>query len=1090
MENARFACLAVWYLMSFLSPVATVQAAPALNALVAEYQDQFTTATGAVQILQQAGFNVTSLNLAAAPNLTGIDLVLFGSFVSEHPSYASFIAANTVSLQQFVTNGGVLVQMTQADQTESAPAFLPSSLQAIRADPDFSELWMTSGEHPLLEGLPRGGGNQIIIPDHLNHGPNWEAFTQQSSFRVLLASDPQIANYALLEGVHGTGRIVLASLFLDKLYRNGSLIATQAVADISLQFFRNLSSYVALVRAGSAPDVAATVPPPPLPFVPGSWTIAVLPDTQNYTLASPSYAHIFEAQTDWIVQNKETRNIIFVLHLGDIVNNNVTNQWEVAQRAMTILDGEVPYAFVPGNHDYGSNGSSNNRQTLLNDYFPIANYTGWPTFGGAMEPGKMDNTYHLFQAGGKNWLVLALEWGPRNQAIAWANNIVTQYPNHKVILITHAYTYFDDTRYDWKTKGASQSWNPYAYGTAQDPDGTNDGEDLWQKLARKHRGFVFIMNGHVLNDGLGRLSSWGDHTNIVHQLLVNYQMRSLGGEGYLRLLEFLPDGKTVQVKAYSPYLDRYFTDSQNQFVLDLDPPPPISPPPAVVLFEDDFNRGIPGWTAVQQPAAYFDGPMRWQYDIVSGVFVEQSNIYTDSAASSPSATAVMLINDAVAPAAFTYQARLTAGDDDGFGLIFGYQNETNFYRVTFTRQNRTATPGFPGSGWRVDRKVNNSPVVLFAAPAGSFTNTANRPFDVTITVTAANLFSLTVVDNPGGTSTTYPLVQNQLLLGSAAGQVGLISWGMSGGNPLGFRINNLTLSPTPLAGNPNDLAHWTPVVPRNSRGSSTLTGGNGGKALWSLALGASGPLGRLYENSDSFASATNVSGNWNTDFIAPSLVTGDLNWSNYVVTARIIPADDDGHGILLRYLNETNFYRVALAQAAANPTGRPPAGLSVQKVVNGVWSEAYREATIKYDPTPNAPYDLIAAMKGDRLSIRVIPNPDGISQPLYYGPFDITGARVEKGKIGLFSWGMSRTEFDFVRVEGIVPLQITRVRVSGNMVALDIANHTGIPYLIEFSTDLTPGSWTTVATGQIEPQWNGPLPVGASQAFYRLREGP
>lgn len=78
-------------------------------------------------------------------------------------------------------------------------------------------------------------------------------------------------------------------------------------------------------------------------------------------------------------------------------------------------------------------------------------------------------------------------------------------------------------------------------------------------------------------------------------------------------------------------------------------------------------------------------------------FVEQSNIYTDASTVSSTATAVMLVNDAVAGATFTYKARLIAGDDDAFGLIFGYQNPTNFYRVTFTRQVR-ADAGFPWNG--------------------------------------------------------------------------------------------------------------------------------------------------------------------------------------------------------------------------------------------------------------------------------------------------------------------------------------------------------------------------------------------------------
>jgi len=40
----------------------------------------------------------------------------------------------------------------------------------------------------------------------------------------------------------------------------------------------------------------------------------------------------------------------------------------------------------------------------------------------------------------------------------------------------------------------------------------------------------------------------------------------------LRLIEFLPDGRTVRVKAYSPLSGVHKTDPQNQFVLTLDPP--------------------------------------------------------------------------------------------------------------------------------------------------------------------------------------------------------------------------------------------------------------------------------------------------------------------------------------------------------------------------------------------------------------------------------------------------------------------------------------------------------------------------------------
>jgi hypothetical protein len=307
-----------------------------------------------------------------------------------------------------------------------------------------------------------------------------------------------------------------------------------------------------------------------LPFVPGSWTLVVLPDTQIY---SESYPELFKDQTRWIVANKDRYNIKYVLQLGDIVNvPTALIQWTNAKAAISLMDGLVPYALATGNHDHGTTGVASDRTTVINNYFPVSNYVAWPTFGGTWQSNRIENSYHLFSAGGVDWIIFSLEWGPRNSPIAWANQIITNYPNRKAILITHAYTYFDDTRYDWATKGSSQSWNPHSYGTASDPDGTNDGEELWQKLVKIHPNFVMVFNGHVLNDGLGRLSTTNDFGGVVHQMLVNYQMKALGGEAFLRLVEFLPDGQTVHVRAYSPLYGTFKTDPQNQFILTLQPP--------------------------------------------------------------------------------------------------------------------------------------------------------------------------------------------------------------------------------------------------------------------------------------------------------------------------------------------------------------------------------------------------------------------------------------------------------------------------------------------------------------------------------------
>ena len=323
---------------------------------------------------------------------------------------------------------------------------------------------------------------------------------------------------------------------------------------------------------GEAPEAVPAPPseaPAPTPFVKGSWTLVVLPDTQVYAM---SYPTLFEAQAEWIVENRQARNIAYVLHLGDVTNNNNEPQWEVAKRSLSKLDGLVPYAIAPGNHDYGPGGGAGSRETLFHQYFPVDMFQKWPTFGETFEKRKADNSYHLFRAGGTDWIVLALEWGPRDEVVAWADKILREHPDRRGILITHAYLYSDDTRYDWAQKGALQKWNPHSYPTAGLPGGVNDGEELWQKLVKKHPSMVLIINGHVLHDGLGTLSSQGDRGNTVHQMLVNFQMHTRGGDAFLRLIEFLPDGKTVQVKTYSPDLKTYKTDLANQFTLTLDPP--------------------------------------------------------------------------------------------------------------------------------------------------------------------------------------------------------------------------------------------------------------------------------------------------------------------------------------------------------------------------------------------------------------------------------------------------------------------------------------------------------------------------------------
>ena len=201
-------------------------------------------------------------------------------------------------------------------------------------------------------------------------------------------------------------------------------------------------------------DAPKTAVIQPLKFVSGSWTIVLLPDVQYY---SRIYPGLYSLQTSWIVKNKQKQNIQYVLTLGDITDGNTPLEWEQARDAMSNLDSHVPYAMVMGNHDFsGCRPGSTDRDTPMNKYFPLSLFKDQPTFGGVMKANRLENAYYLFSAGGSDWIVVALEWAPRDETVAWANSVLDKYPQRKAILVTHAYMYSDNTRYDYAKTARSR----------------------------------------------------------------------------------------------------------------------------------------------------------------------------------------------------------------------------------------------------------------------------------------------------------------------------------------------------------------------------------------------------------------------------------------------------------------------------------------------------------------------------------------------------------------------------------------------------------------------------------------------------------
>src|SRR5262249_46504815 len=155
------------------------------------------------------------------------------------------------------------------------------------------------------------------------------------------------------------------------------------------------------------------------------------------------------------------------------------------------------------------------------------------------------------------WLILSLEFGARDAVLAWADGIAKRHAELPAIVVTHAYLDSEGTRYD-HIAHPDQLWNPHRYLADAHPGDVNDGEEIWRKLVARNDNIRFVVCGHDLVDGVGRLTSVRRDGTRVHQLLANYQTtEALGGEGYLRLMRFFPAEQRVVVQTYSPYADRF-----------------------------------------------------------------------------------------------------------------------------------------------------------------------------------------------------------------------------------------------------------------------------------------------------------------------------------------------------------------------------------------------------------------------------------------------------------------------------------------------------------------------------------------------------
>jgi len=269
------------------------------------------------------------------------------------------------------------------------------------------------------------------------------------------------------------------------------------------------------------------------------FAIIILPDTQFY---SQSYPAIFSNQTQWIVDNVEDMNILFVLHEGDLVNSDVAAQWINANASMSLLDGHVPWAVLPGNHDGTDVGGPSEDLTSYNNYFSYSRFSGETWYGGAYN-NINTNSFVLFSGGHDDYIIFNFQYRPSDAVLAWANTTIEAYPDRRAIIVTHDYLNTDGTR-------------------------TTEGNHIWNSFVSHHADQIFlVLCGHMHGEARTQDTVNG---HVVYQVLADYQARTNGGDGWLRILEFHPAEDTINVKTFTPYHGTWETDADSQFTLDYD----------------------------------------------------------------------------------------------------------------------------------------------------------------------------------------------------------------------------------------------------------------------------------------------------------------------------------------------------------------------------------------------------------------------------------------------------------------------------------------------------------------------------------------
>ncbi len=318
------------------------------------------------------------------------------------------------------------------------------------------------------------------------------------------------------------------------------------------------------------------------------YSFAVVGDTQVVNYYEPEkLANIY----DWIVDNKEEKKIQYVMGMGDITEMNYTVEWENAKTQFAKLDAaSIGYSLVRGNHDTSAQ---------FNRHLNKAPYN--QSFAGSYNE-NLEDTWREIEVCGIKYLIFTLDIGPSDEVLNWVSDVIEEHPNHNVIITTHVYLYRDGTTLDANDICPATICGGY-----------NNGDQMWDKLIKKHENIVLVLSGHDPCDYVVATQTPGEKGNIVTQMLIDPQGVDAenGATGMITMLYFSEGGTKITVETYSTVRKAYYRQ-ENQYELTV--PVVVAPKTLKITKQPESTLEEKGQMAVVTVGAEGEGlSYKWYY---------------------------------------------------------------------------------------------------------------------------------------------------------------------------------------------------------------------------------------------------------------------------------------------------------------------------------------------------------------------------------------------------------------------------------------------------------------------------------------------